>query len=717
MSQKLMASLSLLLAGCASQAPQDADREKRQPRADTAQGQERTEQVSVQQPVIVTARKWEELARDVPRSLTTVSGSRIRAAGAQTVKDASYYVPNTLVTEFSSRRLSFPFVRGVGSGQGDPAVATYIDGVPQLTVSSTNLPLLNIERVEFLRGPHGSLYGRNTIGGVVHVLSRPPSNRTRIEAGFTAGNFSLGESDVSISTPLEADRLFLSGSFQHAERDGYTTNDFTGNDVDFRQSFFGRGQLLWTPDDQNDVRLVVYGEDARDGGFVLSDLDRLRQQPNRINQDFEGRTDRDIVAGALTWNHYWSSADFTSITGVQGWSIDESTDFDFSPIDLIRRFTAEEQTYVSQELRVASSKGEGVELGEDAELKWLVGASGFYSDSDRSAANEFRQTFMGLQMGTDRATGSFEDYALAAYGQLTLALWQRLELTAALRYDYESKDANIQRAFETMGIVIPSPPRDERESFDEVLPRFSLAYRWAEEAMTYVMAARGFKAGGFNLTAPVGQTAFGPETSWTLEAGAKTNFADDKIAANGSVFWIDWDDMQLSQFDQMSGGYVTNAGEATSQGFELELLARPLAGLEVFGGFGYLDTEFDRFVDQFGQDVSGRSLPFAPDTTGNLGAHYRAELTENLALSLHGEYFHVGQFFYDAGNRASERYKLANFRVGLGGTQWRIEAWVRNAFDEEYVPIAFQPNPADPSQFVGESAAPQTYGALFRLIF
>jgi iron complex outermembrane receptor protein len=296
-------------------------------------------------------------------------------------------------------------------------------------------------------------------------------------------------------------------------------------------------------------------------------------------------------------------------------------------------------------------------------------------------------------------------------------LCERWELAGALRYDYEGKDADIRRTFEQSGFIVPISSVRAGEHFDEWLPRASLSYRFSRAITSYVLAARGFKAGGFNLTAPAGAVAFGPETSWTYEAGIKTAWLEDRLQIDAAVFHIDWKDMQLSQFDATTGGFVTNAGDATSQGVEVEATGKPCEELALFAGGGLLDTEFDRFVDQFGTDVSGRDLPFAPDATANTGAQWSHEVRRDLTLFARAEAFWVGRFFYDAGNRESERYELVNFRLGCAGRRWRLEGWIRNAFEENWVPVALQANPADPTFFVGESAAPRTFGVTLRVTF
>jgi iron complex outermembrane receptor protein len=666
-------------------------------------------------PVLVTVRKWEEPLHTAPLTISVIDAATIEEAGLRSVSEASRLAPNVLITEFTSRRLSLPFVRGVGAGQGEPAVTTFIDGVPQLTVSSTNLPLLDIERVEFVRGPLGALYGRNTVGGSINLFTAAPPQRLRVRGGATVGNFDLQEYQLSVALPVvQGFGVGLAGSY--ARRDGYTVNEATGNDVDFREAWFGRAQFHWAPDERNDLRVVLHGEQARDGGFALFDLDSLRARPRRIMHDFEGRTSRDLGAASFNWTSAGDCVDLTWIGALTDWEIGESTDFDFTAFDAVRRFTDEDQTSVYQEIRLASP------AGSTEPLRWLMGASGFWADSARAASNEFRPAGAGIffppgSVGTDRSAGDFEDYSWALFGQATLSLAERLELTAALRYDFESRGADIDRTFATGGFVVPTGSVDQRHDFDEILPRFSAAYRWSPECTTYVSAARGFKAGGFNLTAPVGQASFEPETSWTYEAGVKTTWLQDRLRASAAIFHIDWEDMQLSQFDPAAGGFVTNAGESRSRGVELEVVARPASALEIFGTCGFLDTEFERFTDQFGQDVSGRDLPFAPETTWSAGAQWSTDLHQDVRLFVRADYADVGEFSYDAGNLAQERYATAGLRAGLAGPNWRVEGWVRNAFDDEFVPVAFQPNPVDPTRFVGESGAPRTFGVSVKLEF
>ena len=673
-------------------------------------------------PIIVVAQKWEQDPRDVPRSFTVISSGTIQDAGIMSIKEASALVPNLNIVEPSARRLSFPFYRGIGSGQGDPAVATFIDGVPQHTANTASIPLIDAERIEFLRGPQGTLYGRNTLGGAIHIITRPPptDNQWDVRVQTTQGFNGLQDYQLSIAGPMIPDVLFFRRSHQYNTRDGYTRNDATGNDIDDRESFFSHSRMLWLPSDNVEVSLGVMYERARDGVFPLGDLNALRRRPHHVNHDFEGQTDRDILAPTLTVKLFGDSVDVTSITALSFWDTFDYSDYDFSPADIIRRRVSEEQDYFSQELRLSSADGADVVVGEGATLKWLAGLLLFYADTDRIQINELRPDGVAMGAfplaGNDDSRGSFQDLGVGVFGQATLSLDDKLDITVGLRFDHEDKDADIDNRFQSAFGDTPTGSSDLDESFTQVVPSFAAAYHWSDEHTTYVSATKGFKAGGFNQKTPVGvDLVYDQETSWTYELGHKAGLFDGTVVISAAVFHIEWNDMQLSLFDPVAGGYIANAGESTSMGAEIEATARVADGVDLFAGFGYTDAEFDKFIDSYAGDVSNNKLTFAPEHTWNVGAQYKRPMFDGIDLLARLEFTGVGRFFYDPGNTQVQRnYILTNLRLGLRARNWHIEGWVRNALDEDYIPVAFQ---IGPDSFVGESGAPRTFGFTVGVVF
>jgi iron complex outermembrane receptor protein len=663
---------------------------------------------------VVTARKIEEAIEDVPASVSALSSDDITKSGMRSISDAVGRIPNLHFTEFSARRLSFPYVRGIGSGLGEPSVATYVDGVPQLSVGSTNLPLLGMERIEFLRGPQGTLYGRNAMGGVIHMVGRQPGGQTDIGGSAMYGNHALREVSSFYSGPLGDDAGFVFDG-RVSRRDGYTTNDFTGDLVDDRKAISGRTQLALDLSDSSSLSFSLTGQKAEDGGFGLGELGALRDNPHRINQDFEGETARNSFQPSIVYAWADGGQSFTSISAFTTMDLTETSDFDFSSIDGVRRRTEEKQDVLYQELRWSDQGDFDVDKGEGVRL--LVGLSAFDSEATRSAANEFRPgMFPPAMQGLDTNTGDFVDRGVGLFGQLGLSPAPGWELTYGVRMDRESKKLDANHTFETGGITVPISNASFEDAFGATTPMLSASYRPTDSSQVYAYAAKAFKAGGFNLAAPAGEQFFDPESSWTYEVGYKRSLTEKGLDLRVAVFSVDWQDMQMSLFDPVVGGYVDNAGESTSKGVEVELDADLGDGWGMFAGLGIARTEFQEFTDAFGQDVAGNSLANAPEQTWSVGMSYDRELAEG-GLFARAGYVGVQDLFYDPGNLESEDYELVNLSGGYQSGDWRIAVFVRNALDEAYVPVAFQANPADPTYFIGENGAPRNWGVSIGISF
>ncbi|HEX6882868.1 MAG TPA: TonB-dependent receptor [Planctomycetota bacterium] len=659
---------------------------------------------------LVTARKQSEALADVPLAVSALDGRELELERLLTVHDAVARVPNVFVSEFTSRRLSFPFVRGIGSGLGDPAVITYVDDVPQFGFGGTNLPLVGVESLELLRGPQGTLYGKNALGGLIHVRGRRPAAEPRFDVGVGAGSHDLRELSGGFSGPLTPS-LAADLALFTSERDGFSDNRFSGNDVDDRHGSFGRGRLLYAPSASSELDFSLFGERARDGGFALNFLEDvpafgitgLRNESHQIDQDFEGKAERDVYSPALVWRVLGDQHDFTSVSAYQSWDALELSDFDFTPVDGVRRTARERQDYLYQELRF----GTGADVARGP-LRWQVGASGSLSERESSAANELRPGGAGIffppgSEGTDASSGDFDDTGWAAFGQVSVPVGA-FDLEGGLRYDRERREASTLHTFDPGIGPIVLGAVDEAETFDELLPMASLSWHAREDALVYLRAAKGFKAGGFNLSAPSGSESFEAETAWTYELGWKQTF-DERHTLAAALFHVDWDDRQVSLFDPMAGGYVANAGEAESQGLELEgetrLLGDAPHGLFARAAFGLADTEID---------ATGEDLPQAPETTWTLGLRYEHALDGAARWYVRTDYQNVGDFSYDTSNLAGDSYDLVNAGLGLVRGRLGLDLWIQNAFDEEYVPTAFQANPSDPNSFVGESGAPRVLG-------
>lgn len=672
-------------------------------------------------PVTVTAQKEPADAMQLPVSITTVLPGTIEDAGITSVGEAAIYAPNTYFTEFTARKLSNARFRGIGASPANPAITTYIDGVPQLNANASSIELVDIGQLEFVRGSQSALFGRNALGGLVNITSgRPSLSKWTGHASVPLGNYSAFDARGNASGPL-TDKLAIGVAFGHAQRDGFTTNDVTGKDIDYRNGTFGKAQLLWTPSEQWEARVIVSGERARDGDYALNDLAALRQAPHHAARDFEGHTSRDIVSTTVLARRQGQRFNISTTTGLVRWKTGDLTDLDYSPLPLITRSNDEKAVQFTQEVRVASSPAGAVRLSDRASLKYQAGVFLFTQNYDQDAVNNYApfllSQFLGFPISQHSPQAALDDAGLGVYGQGTVALTDKLDVTAGARVDYENKKAVLD-TFYVPQIAAPVTV-DAEKSFSNVSPQFAVSYRVRPDAMTYASVGRGFKAGGFNPASPSGSEAYGEEHTWHLEGGLKSQWNGGRVTTNVAVFHIDWNDLQLNLPNLQVPGqfYIANVGQAGSDGVELELNARPLAGVDLFGAFGYTHARFGQGSVSSGVDVSGKNVPNTPDYTATVGT----QLSRSLApVTLYGraEVVFYGAFQYDEANSAGqEAYSLANLRVGVRGKYLSGEAWVRNAFDTNYIPVAFAYGPLAPSGFVGESGRPRTFGITFGMTF
>ncbi|MEO6222761.1 MAG: TonB-dependent receptor plug domain-containing protein, partial [Vicinamibacterales bacterium] len=356
-----------------------------QPSPSQTQSGQKTDRI-VLPDVTVVAQKEPAKAQTLPISVTAITSAMLERAGVAIISDASVSAPNVVFTEFTARKLSNPRFRGVGSSPSNPGVTTFLDGVPQLNSNTSSVSLLDVEQIEFVRGPQSSLFGRNTLGGLVNVSSTRPSLSAwtgRVVAPF--GNFGARDIQASVAGPLSS-KVGLSVAFGHGERDGFSKNTVTGNTIDDRSATFGKAQLLWTPSAQWETRLIVSGERSRDGDYALNDLASVRANPFTVSRDMEGRQDRNVTTATLLARHESGRFSLTSTSGLVRWKTTDLTDLDYSPLPFLTRENAEKATQFTQEIRLASAP---VRLSDTTSLSWQAGVFGFTQDYEQDAVNTY----------------------------------------------------------------------------------------------------------------------------------------------------------------------------------------------------------------------------------------------------------------------------------------------------------------------------------------
>ncbi len=665
--------------------------------------------------VIVTAQKESADVKVVPVSVTAITNDSIANAGIRIVSDAAFLAPNTVFTEFTARKVSNPRFRGIGSSPGNPAITTYIDGVPQLNSNSSSIELLDVDQIEFVRGPQSPLFGRNTLGGIINISSVKPSTAKwtgSIVAPF--GDFGSKEVRGSVSGPVGG-KAAVSLAAGRQQRDGYTTNTITGNDLDFRDGTFAKAQLLLTPVQNWEARVIHSHERNRDGDYALGDLAAIRQHAFTVARDFEGFTNRDINGTTFNLRGSGERVAIDATTGFVKWNTEDATDLDYTPLPLATRNNEEQDFQFTQEIRFASPANAPMAMRDNLMLKWQGGVNFFKQNYDQLAVNTLAAFVLSPQIPFPIALTSpqsaIDSTGVGVFGQGTLTFNDKADVTLGLRFDHETSDATLNTFFTPA--FLPGNTVAAEASFSDVSPQLAFGYRMTPDTMAYASVSRGYKAGGFNPAALPGSEAYGEEHAWHIEGGVKSTFAGGKVSASAAVFHIDWDDLQLNVPNRFVPGqfFIANVGSARSRGMEFEVTARPHRSIDVFATLGITSARFGEGTSSGGADVAQNKIPYTPDYTALVGAQVNRAVTSSVSLYGRGELALSGAFEYDEANTArQDAYGLLNLRAGARGKYVFAEAWVRNALDKWYVPIAIPYPGFAPSGFIGENGRPRTFG-------
>jgi outer membrane receptor protein involved in Fe transport len=637
--------------------------------------------------VVITAQKREQSLDDVPIAVSAISGDQMRANLVTDIFDLRGTIPALEIrgVDPPSQGTSFA-IRGLGTSvfnMGfEPSVSTFVDGVYRSRsglVASNDL--LDIERIEVLKGPQGTLFGKNTTGGVVHIITKAPNlEEFEGEVGVSYEEYNRARLNAILNVPL-SDTVATRWALSYGKGDGYLDNLTTGEEIEDLDRFTIRGQLLWEPSDrirvrlqgdyseldekccvpprnQNDVRTgPINGPLAASIGSTIvdpADLDGLvvanNVDPQLDVEDFGLSAEIEWEIGNLT---------LTSVTAYRDYEDENFKDNGFTGVDiLLSRQNLPEVSLFSQEFRVA-----GVLDNVGQGLDWIIG--GYYADEDIERSNEF---IWGSQIGVfpfgnvpGRAfLAEFEHNAetIAGFAHGTLRMTDKWALTAGLRYTSDEKEAR-SRNDQPQALPLPIVYDFNTETDDsEPSGTVSLQYDWTEDAMMFLQYSRGFKSGGISLNRdaagaqfvlqnpppfpacapggtplpmiplcafPEGDPTFKKETADHFELGLKSTWLDNSLRVNASIFLTQFDDLQLQTLRPDGTFDVVNVEGAEALGVEVETNWAVTDYLSIDAALMYLDATFDDgigVIDPAFPDPSGEDLPFSSEWTGSVGASY-----------------------------------------------------------------------------------------------
>lgn len=666
--------------------------------------------------VVVTAQKRPEPAQNVPISLTVIPRETLEDAQIDSFQEIANNTPNFrfFPTNAGGSDFSYYSIRGLNNFNflvSQDSVGYYIDDVPFDFGAFLDVGLLDLERVEVLRGPQSTLYGRSSPAGVVNVISRAPTNVPEFRIAGSYGNYDFREGQISYSNAIIPDRLAFRLAGAYRARDGVFENVTLDRSVGEREQILGRAQLLWTPSKEWSVSFNTYASDTDNGDPVFTRQDA--ENPFETFKSVDGFVRLNSNTQALRIGYNGTGFRATSITARRFSNQEVLAGDSFSPpLDFARSVIDFDSTVWTQEIRFQSPE-------TSDRFQWLVG--GYYESRAFDVENDaFEYTALGASLfgfpaaGQERVTAELSRTTYALFGQVDYKPIEPLTLFAGLRFESSESDLNRQRTFETANdITVLSPRIEDEDSSSEVIPRFGLQYRFSPNVMAYATIAKGYRPDGFNYRADTEEIRrYQEEITWTYEVGVKSSWLNDRLTANLSLFHNDVDGYQVLLVDEF--GFFRNVASAdvSATGLEFELTLRPIEGLDFIFGLGYVDSEFTRYNNPLtGRDFSDNRVPFAPNLTYNIAVQYRAPLGIFARLELLG---YGKTFFDDANDVEQEPFALVNLRLGYEWERYGVYVFANNLFDSRYITSGFLFPPPNVTAGFGD---PVTYGVQFRAAF
>jgi len=746
--------LSILLASSALVAAPALAQDTSSPAAPAANSSDVVEDVQDGNEIVVTAQRREQKLQDVPLSVSALGTDALERANIQTVGNIGNSIPNIQVNQTVGNNFGpLITIRGIAPSADtslarDQPVGIYVDGVPVAKSTGAAFDLVDLERVEVLRGPQGTLYGKNTIGGAVNLVTKKPTGEFGGEASAGFGSFGLGTQRVSLNLPAIGDSDSGFGSIKTKiavsarQYDGYYKNTALDNHFGSEDRWAGRGDLLWELGNLS----VGYAYDVTDSKGTPSIL-AISANPNAVPAlaglinpfvvtgrpkgiAAQSALDSDFHVEGHAINAAWDVSDSLTLKSISAWrslSTHSASDFDGTPSDILRIILDNDYKQFTQELQA---------IGEAGDFNYTLG--GFYMDDEYSVFNPRWNVQLGRNF-FDLSERSADSYSIAGYGQVTWspsALDNKLDVAVGLRWTKDHKDTRelliansayaANPAAPGSGVFVRTAtgapvtrsglpaaqarpgvvgglgaadliPVQAEKSWSQFTPELNISYEIDPDINIYGRVATGFKSGGYNDTAATNAAFFAPydpEKLLSFELGTKASLFDRRLSFTAAVYHSIYKDFQAGVFvpAQITTNII-NAGKALFTGFEIEGQLRPVDSLMLNFGYGYLDARYKEFVLPTGVDVASTyKIPFAPKNNYLVGGTHTlplgfADLETSLNYSWRG-----AQWSTITPDPLPKRkaYGVLDGRIALKnimiGDKEELEfaLWGKNLTDEEY---------------------------------
>lgn len=667
-----------LMAGVADPAFAQDAAEAPAPEAAEAASPENAADSGQLEDIVVTARKREESLNDVPIAVTAITSQTLERTGIASIERLNALVPSFTQVPAQDPGTNVITIRGITQVRfGEPPVALVVDGVQASSPDQGTQELTDIERIEVLKGPQGSIYGRNAIGGAINIVTRMPTNEHEQQASIEVGQGFYTRLFAASSGPIVEDQLLYRVSGAYRNNDGRIRNVTLGRDVDDFESVALRGRLIWRASEALTFELRGSYENL-DGGSayyfpIFPGQDRDDVQPIVANRDGTGlRRLRDV---SLRVDHDFGGATLTSITAYSyARAATLGQDLDFLPFPLAPGFGGlvldqdRETSAWSEELRLTSNS--------TGRFRWLIGA--YYLNTRRDVDSS---AFLDVATGTPTSQLPRLSYlpernrndAYAVFANVDYDISEELRLSAGLRQDWDDR---YQRN--------PATGSEVDFLFEALQPRLSLTYFFTPDRMVYASAARGFRSGGFNAESQIFPRRYGSEIAETYEIGTKLSLADRRVQLNLAAFYTDQQNVQFYRWDSQSAAQgILTINDAYHYGIEGDITARIGRGLRLIAGASLIESEVEDFN---GTPLwRGNDLPHVNGWKYNLGAQYETRIASGTDAVFRVDYAAFGDLYWFVDNLVKQGpVHLVNARLIVEHDPWTLTFSAENVFNRRY---------------------------------
>lgn len=611
-----------------------------------------------------------------PAATTVVGHEAINKMETTSLKELSAVIPNFFMPDYAARTTAPVYIRGIGIKSDGTATAFYVDGVPYYEPITFETDLTDVASVEVLRGPQGTLFGRNSMGGVVNVRTLTPFDQQRTRVKLGVGNYHDLRAAASTSLLLSPTVGISAGATYH-HGGGYFRNAYNGQRPDAIDETEEHVGLYWKPSTNWLVRLTSRLAYHDQGGYAYAPYDTEADTLAAIDYNRESGFRRLVSTSGLTVSYTGAGISVTSQTAFQYLKSHQWVDQDYTRADKTYLESDRHQHMLSEELTAKSDN--------DSRYQWVTGLFAMYQHVDRDVAN-VKPTALSTSLSDYHQPTS----SLALYHQSSYNLWRGLSLSAGLRLDYEHTHSRYTRVTtsEKTGKSEQTGNFDRSQDFTQLTPKFGVQYLTTTGFKYYVTVTRGYKPGGFNRSiASEAEQEYRPEYSWNYELGLHLPLVGGHLVLDAALFYTDWRDTQLTYTYTGIGTLTTNAGHADSRGAELSLLAQPLAGLRLTASYGYTYARFVSYEKSDEADYTGHRLPMVPNHTLSLHASYERHHVGWLdRMLLSAGVNAIGSIYWAEDNKVKQPfYAVANAKVAATKGIVTLEVWAKNLTSTRYL--------------------------------